>query len=136
MKPLNSITKRDMLAATKFKIETIRAYGAEFLDEGRLGDAFEFFRKADDQSGVRKTLKRAVSASDTDLIWRIEKVYPDLVEKSHWIECGEEAMTAEKFRVAAYAFAHVRSEELQAKAEKEFMPAEEAPQDAQSPAEA
>jgi hypothetical protein len=42
MKPLNSLNKRDLVAAKKFDPDDVRAYAEQFFSEDRFGDAFEF----------------------------------------------------------------------------------------------
>jgi hypothetical protein len=125
MKPLDSLAKRDLLAAKRFNPEKVRQHAEDFLAQGRLGDAFEFFRKLDDRDGVERTLHRAIATSDTDVLWRTEKRYPDLAKAEQWRECGERAMADGKYRAAAYAFAHIGDAERQRAAEREFMPQEE-----------
>ena len=110
MKPLDSIAKRDLLAATKFQPDEVRAYAQEFLAQERHGDAFEFFRKLGDEEGIRKVKEAALRLGDPELLWRIERADRSAVTRDDWLRCGENAMEMGKFRSAAYAFGHVGDE--------------------------
>jgi len=134
MSHLNSIAKRDLLAATRFSPETIRNHADEFFAEGRFGDAFEFFRKIDDRPGVQRVKQAVVELGDPEVLWRIEKAYPKEISKDDWARCGRNAMQAGKFHSAAYVFQRIGDAEGLAQAEKQFKPAEEASPSAQSPA--
>ena len=127
MKPLNSLTKRDLLAAKKFAPEDVRAYAEQFFSEDRFGDAFEFYRKLDDEEGILKIKKVAIELADPELLWRIEHHNPARVAREDWLRCGEQAMSLGKHRSAAYVFRRIGETGRLADAEKEFMPASEAP---------
>jgi hypothetical protein len=127
MKPLNSLTKRDLLAAKKFDPDDVRAYAEQFFSEDRFGDAFEFFRKLDDQEGILRIKKTAIELGDPELLWRIEHHNPARVAREDWLRCGERAMSLGKHRSAAYIFRRIGETALLAEAEKEFKPAAEAP---------
>ncbi len=121
MKPLNSIQKRDLLAAKKYDADEVRAYAEDFFDQERFGDAYEFYRKLGDEEGVRKVKAACISAGEPEVLWRIENTFRrDLVTREDWAACGENAMKTEKFRSAAYAFLKSGDAERRAAAEKEF----------------
>jgi hypothetical protein len=127
MKPLNSLTKRDLLAAKKFDPDDVRACAEQFFSEDRFGDAFEFYRKLDDEDGILKIKKAALELADPELLWRIEHHNPARVAREDWLRCGEQAMSLGKYRSAAYVFRRIGETERLAAAEKEFKPAAEAP---------
>jgi hypothetical protein len=127
MKPLNSLAKRDLLAAKKFDPDDVRAYAEQFFSEDRFGDAFELYRKLDDEDGILKIKKAALELADPELLWRIEHHRPERVTREDWLRCGEQAMSLGKHRSAAYVFRRIGETERLAAAEKEFKPAAEAP---------
>ena len=133
MKPLDSIGKRDLLAAERYKEAVVREYAEDYLEQGLYGDAFEFFRKLADEDGVNRVKRAVIGDADPEVLWRIEKAFPHTVTPDDWVQCGEAATKAGKFRCAAYAFEHINDSERLAAATKEFTPAEEAPPDAQTP---
>lgn len=136
MKPLDSLAKRDLLAADKFDPETILGYADEFLANGHNGDAFAFFRKLNDEKGVHRVMEAAIADSETDILWLIERYYPEIMTREQWARCGENAMRQEKFRCAAYVFERIRDTARLAEAEKKFKPVEESNPDTQSPPQA
>jgi hypothetical protein len=133
MKPLNSLTKRDLLAAKKFDPDDVRAFAEQFFSEDRFGDAFEFYRKLDDEDGILKVKKAAIELGDPEILWRIEHHNPTRVAREDWLRCGEQAMSLGKHRSAAYVFRRIGETERLAEAEKEFKPAEEEPRPPEGP---
>jgi len=137
MKPLDSLTKRDLLAAKKFDPDDLRAHAEQYFSEDRFGDAFEFYRKLDDEDGILKIKKVALDLGDPELLWRIEHYNPALVAREDWLRCGEQAMSLGKHRSAAYVFRRIGEAGRLAEAEKEFKPAppagEEEPQPPEKP---
>jgi hypothetical protein len=133
MKPLNSLTKRDLLAAKKFDPDDVRAYAEQFFSEDRFGDAFELYRKLGDEDGILKIKKEALELADPELLWRIEHHNPACVAREDWLRCGEQAMSLGKYRSAAYVFRRIGETERLAAAEKEFKPTAEAPQPPEGP---
>ena len=133
MEPLDSIEKRDLLAAAKFSPEAVREHAQDFFARGQYGDAFEFFRKLHDMNGVRQVKDAVIEAGDPEILWRIERAYPQEIGKEDWGQCGRNAMQAGKFRSAAYIFERIGDAESLAAAEKEFKPAAEAPPDPEQP---
>ena len=136
MKPLNSLAKRDLLAAKKFDPDEIRAYAEQYFSEDRFGDAFEFYRKLDDEDGILKVKKVAIELGDAEILWRIEHHNPARVAREDWLRCGEQAMILGKHRSAAYVFRRVGETQRLAEAEKEFKPAAAAPQTPGAPRQA
>jgi hypothetical protein len=127
MKPLNSLTKRDLLAAKKFNPDDLRMHAEQFFSEERFGDAFEFYRKLGDEEGILKVKKVAIELGDPEILWRVEHDNPARVAREDWLRCGERAMSLGKWRSAAYVFRRIGEAARLAEAEKEFMPAAAAP---------
>jgi len=123
MKPLDSIAKRDLLAAAKFDPDEVRAYADQFFSEERYGDAFEFYRKLDDRESVRRVKEAVIGLGDPEVLWRVEHTYPEEVCRDDWLACGESAMKMGKYRSAAFAFERAGDRKRQAEAEKRFRPA-------------
>lgn len=127
MKPLDCLKKRDLLAAQKFDADLMREYAHDFFQQERYGDAFEFYRKLEDEAGIRRVKERAIQLGDPELLWRIEHADRNAVTRDDWTTCGDNAIKLGKFRSAAYAFRHIGDEEKAAAAENAFKPAEEGP---------
>ena len=127
MKPLNSLTKRDLLAAKKFNPDDLRAYAEQFFSEERFGEAFEFYRKLGDEEGILKVKKVAIELGDPEILWRVEHDNPARVAREDWLRCGNQAMSLGKWHSAAYVFRRIGEAERLAEAEKEFKPIPEAP---------
>ena len=130
MKPLDCLEKRDLLAAKKFDPDIVREYAEEFFNEGLYGDAFAFFRKIEDRKGLERVKRAAVEEGNPEILWRLEHDDRSMIENSDWQACGEAAMRQERFRNAAFAFRKSGDAERQAKAEAEFMPPPEEPDEA------
>jgi len=127
MKHLNSLTKRDLLAARKFDPAAVRAHAERFFSEERYGDAFEFYRKLGDENGILEVKKAAIDLGDPELLWRVEHDNASRVTREDWARCGARAMELGKHRSAAYIFRRIGDAERLAAAEKEFTPSAEAP---------
>ena len=123
MKRLDSLTKRDLLAARKFDPAAVREHAERFFSEERYGDAFEFYRKLGDEDRILDVKKAAIDLGDPELLWRIEHHNPARVTREDWLRCGEQAMSLGKYRSAAYVFRRIGETERLAAAEKEFKPA-------------
>jgi hypothetical protein len=133
MKPLNSLAKRDLVAAKKFNPDDVRAYADQFFAEERFGDAFEFYRKLDDEEGILKIKKAAIEQGDPELLWRVEHYDPARVAREDWLRCGEQAMSLGKCRSAAFVFRRIGETERLAEAEKQFKPAAAEPPPPEKP---
>jgi len=120
MKPLDSLAKRDLLAAAKFDAEEVRQYAREFLEQEHYGEAFEFFWKIRDDEGIAAVKSAVVRLGDPEVLWRIEHLKPEAVSEEDWGNCARSAMQLEKFRSAAYAFGRAGDEAGKAEAEKAF----------------
>ena len=127
MKPLDSITKRDLLAARKYDPATVRVHADRLFAEERYGDAFEFYRKLGDENGILNIKKAAMELGDPELLWRIEHDNASRLTREDWARCGARAMELGKYRSAAYIFRRIGDAERLAAAEKEFKPPAEAP---------
>jgi len=127
MKPLDCIAKRDLLAAAKFDADTVRACAEDYLQSGRLGEAFEFFRKIADRSGVTRVRDAGVGEGEPEVLWRIEKSFPDLMPREEWLRCAEAALAMEKPRCAAYVYEHLHDAERLAAVQMTLTPAEAPP---------
>ena len=123
MKPLNSLAKRDLLAAKKFNAEDVRMHAEDYFAQERYGDAFEFYRKLGDEEGILKVRNAAIELGDPEILWRVERDHPSRVTREDWLRCGEQAMSLGKWRAAAYVFRRIGEAGRLTDAEKEFMPA-------------
>ena len=124
MKPLDSIAKRDLLAAEKFDPEAVKAYADTFLSEERHGDALAFYIKIEDVADIQKVKEAAIRLGNPDILWQVHN-NREAVSQKDWLACGKNAMRLEKFRSAAFVFERIGEAELLAEAEKEFRPPSE-----------
>lgn len=123
MKPLNSLTKRDLLASRKFNRDEIRSYGEEYFAQERFGEAFEFYRKIDDRECIRKVKRVVVEIGDPEVLWRIQQSFGEEVGDADWVECGDNAMKLAKYRSAAYCYERAKRDDKLAEARNAISPA-------------
>jgi len=120
MKPLNSLSKRDLLAQEKFDPEIVQAYADAFFAEERYSDALDFYLKLQNKTAIGRLKEAAVKTGTPDLLWRIEHDNREAVTREDWSQCGENAMRLGKFRAAAYVFERIGDQEKLATAESEI----------------
>ena len=125
MKPLDSIAKRDLLAAEKFDPEAVKAYADAFFSEERYGDALAFYIKIDSSIDIQRVKEAAIRLGNPDILWQVSHSNREAVSRKDWLACGKNAMRLEKFHSAAYVFERIGEGELLAEAEKEFKPPSE-----------
>ena len=133
MKPLDSLSKRDLLAAESYDPAVVREYAEAFLSQEYYSDALEFFQKLNDREAITKIKQVAVETASPDILWRIEHDNPEAVTQADWTDCGESAMRLGKFRAAAYVFERIGNSERLAAAEREFKPSCEDPEPPAAP---
>jgi len=134
MKPLDSLAKRDLLAAKKFDADTVRQYAEDFFAQERFGDAVEFYWKIHDREGLSKVKEAVIRQGDVEVLWRIEHRDPAMVSRSEWIACGQSAMEMKKYRAAVYAFQRAGDEERLAAARNAISPSSAPPEQPPAPA--
>ncbi|MCE9582110.1 MAG: hypothetical protein K8T20_06285 [Planctomycetes bacterium] len=100
----DSVTKRDILWAAHKTPPDYGRYGAEFLAEGRLHDAAEFFGRAKDIAKLKEVLKAGLREGDAGLIARLAVIQPDIVDLTTWRECAVEAERLQKWSFARTAW--------------------------------
>jgi hypothetical protein len=100
----DSVTKRDLLWAAHKTPPDYGAYGAEFLKEGRLHDAAEFFGRAKDKAKLQEVLKAGLRLGDAGLVARLAQIQPDIVDVTTWRECAAEAERLQKWSFARTAY--------------------------------
>lgn len=122
MKTLDSLKKRDLLAAQKFTPADMREYGEDYFSQERYGEAFAFFRKAGDKEGVRRVKAKAVENGDPELLWQIEHADREDVAREDWLACGVNGEKAGKLRSAHYCFQRIGEAEKAAAVEAQFTP--------------
>ncbi len=133
MKPLDPIAKRDLLAAERYDANRVQEYAEDFLSERRLGDALEFFRKLEDEAGVRRVLDAAIEDGDPDILWRVRRHFPHIIKREDWLTAGDNAMELGRFRCAAYIFQQAGDADRRAVAEAKFKPTEPDASEPESP---
>jgi ATP/maltotriose-dependent transcriptional regulator MalT len=71
---MDSIGRRRMLNDTSADPAKLSSYAREFVDQGFLSDAIDFFEKAGDSESLEGLLQTAVSEGDLFLVRRILKI--------------------------------------------------------------
>lgn len=120
MNTLDSLKKRDLLAAPKFNPADMREYAEDYFAQERYGEAFAFFRKAADKPGVARVKAKAVELGDPELLWQIEHSDRDGVSREDWQACAANAEKAGKFRSAHYCFQRLGDAEKASALEAQF----------------
>ncbi len=100
----DSVAKRDLLWAVHKTPPDYARYGAEFLKEGWLADAAEFFGRAKDTAKLKEVLKTALREGDASLTSRLAAISPELVTAAEWRECAVEAERLQKWSFARTAW--------------------------------
>ena len=104
LRRLSTLQKRAMLHAPDAPRETLLAYAEQYLDDGYLYEAMEFFEKAREQSGLDRVRDAAVAEGDATLLaWMARNALAD-VTPEHWRTAGENALKAGKICYADAAF--------------------------------
>ncbi|KAF0245782.1 MAG: cytoplasmic [Planctomycetota bacterium] len=100
----DSVAKRDLLWAEHKTPPNYAQYGEQFLKEGWLADAAEFFGRADSEPKLREVMKLAIREGDASLVGRLAQIRAGLVATSDWSECAREAERLEKWSYARAAW--------------------------------
>lgn len=99
----DSFKKRKLLADDKAPPERLIALGERFLEEGRLCEALDFFRKASHQEGLDRVRTAALEEADSFLLERVAGGESGDSPET-WEELGRRAMERGKFSHAVRAF--------------------------------
>jgi hypothetical protein len=100
----DSVAKRDLLWAEHKTPPNYAAYGEQFLKEGWLADAAEFFGRANSEAKLKEILKLAIREGDASLVGRLAQIRAGLVAAPEWNECAREAERLEKWAFARTAW--------------------------------
>jgi hypothetical protein len=100
----DAVTKRDLLWAAHKTPPDYNRYGEEFLKEGWLTDAAEFFGRAKNEAKLREVLKLALREGDASVTARLASIQPNLVDASTWRECAANAERDQKWSFARTAW--------------------------------
>jgi hypothetical protein len=88
--------RRELLYGLDTPPETLSALAEEYLEQGLIFDAADFFIQAKDRDGIKHIKKLAIEMGDAFLLGRVDEAMPDLVEKADWDELGRAAKSLGK----------------------------------------
>ena len=85
------LRRREILYGTNTPTEALVGLGEEYLEQGLVFDAVDFFAQARDREGLVRVKRLAVEAGDAFLLRRVHETVADLVNKSDWEELARRA---------------------------------------------
>jgi len=102
--PITCLKKRDLLHNPNASAEELKRLGKEYLEEGRVVDALDFFEKAEDREGIARIRDLSMEQGDTFLLQQTAKLLQEPVSEKAWRKAGEKALGEGRFRQALTAF--------------------------------
>ena len=101
---LSTLQKRALLHSPEAPREKLLQYAEQYLSEGYLYEAMEFFEKARELRGLERVRDAAVAEGDATLLaWMARNGLAD-VTPAHWRSAGQNALKAGKILYADAAF--------------------------------
>ena len=110
-KILNCLKKRDLLHNPQIDGDQLSQYGFEYLNQGRLADALDFFEKARDQEGIRRIMEQSIEEGGPFLLQHTGRLLKETVPDEAWRKVGEKALAEGRFQQALTAFKVIHDEE-------------------------
>jgi len=104
--------KQQLLYTEKRSANELIACGDDFLENGRLSDAVEFFQKANHQAGLASLKEKAMETGDTMLLVQVCRALNQPPTEEDWRLTGEHARELKKYRFAIEALQKSGQEEL------------------------
>ena len=97
--------KKQLLLYTEQKTAgDLIAYGARYLEAGRIPDALEFYQKADYTAGLEAIRNTAQQTGDVMLFMQASKALGRTPSPEEWLAVGQAAWKAKKYSFALLAF--------------------------------
>ena len=110
-KILSCLKKRDLLHNPQVDSDQLAQYGLEYLNQGRLADAFDFFEKAKNTEGIRRIMEKSIEQGDPLLLQQTSKLLKEVAPEEAWRKVGGKALSDGRFQQALMAFKAVHDEE-------------------------
>lgn len=110
-KILSCLKKRDLLHNPQVDTEKLSQYGFEYLNQGRLADALDFFEKARNQEGIRRIMEQSIEEGEPFLVHQTGKLLKQTIPEEAWRKVGEKALAGGRFQQALTAFKALHDEE-------------------------
>jgi hypothetical protein len=96
--------KQQLLYAKDARPEDLRRQAEEYLREGWLSDAIDFFGKAGDREGLEKIREITIAEGDIFLFRRTLKAMDMTAEEDEWKELADRAFELGKLQFAREAY--------------------------------
>ncbi len=104
--------KQKLLYVDKVNQDNLQKYGDLFLEEGRLSDAFDFYLKANNNSGLQKIKEIAFNSGDVMLFGQAAKALNLELKPADWEGIGLKAIELKKYSFARHALEKANNEEM------------------------
>lgn len=104
--------KQKLLYVDKVNQGNLQNYGDLFLEEGRIPDAFDFYIKANNNSGLQKIKEIAMNSGDVMLFGQAAKALNLELKPADWESIGLKAIELKKYSFAGHALEKANNEEM------------------------
>lgn len=104
--------KQKLLYVDKVNQGNLQNYGDMFLEEGRIPDAFDFYIKANNNSGLQKIKEIAMNSGDVMLFGQAAKALNLELKPADWESIGLKAIELKKYSFAGHALEKANNEEM------------------------
>jgi hypothetical protein len=104
--------KQKLLYVDKINQDNLQNYGDSFLEEGRIPDAFDFYIKANNISGLQKIKEIAFNSGDVMLFGQAAKALNLELKPADWEGIGQKAIELKKYSFAGHALEKANNEEM------------------------
>ena len=104
--------KQKLLYVDKVNHGNLQNYGDLFLEEGRIPDAFDFYIKANNNSGLQKIKEIAMNSGDVMLFGQAAKALNLELKPADWESIGLKAIELKKYSFAGHALEKANNEEM------------------------
>ena len=104
--------KQKLLYVDKVNQDNLQNYGDLFLEEGRIPDAFDFYIKANNNSGLQKIKGIALNSGDVMLFGQAAKALNLELKPADWEAVGQKAIELKKYSFAGHALEKANNEEM------------------------
>ncbi len=111
VKPVDVISKREVLWGDETPREALIAYGDHFVESEFVHDALSFYMRADHEPGIRKIMDIAVAEGEVFILQRIERSHRIEIPVDTWRRAAESAERTGKLRYALVGFERAGDEE-------------------------
>jgi tetratricopeptide (TPR) repeat protein len=104
--------KQKILYIDKVNTHVLQNYGNSFLEEGLLSDALDFYKKANDNIGIKKIKDVSFDSGDIMLWEQATKALHLELKPADWEGIGQKAISLKKYYFAQHALEKADNEEM------------------------